>query len=208
MSQGRRQLRFPSTLEGIHFAEKLVDDVCNEYSVKEDFYGEILICLTEAVNNAVVHGNKLQEGTEVSLTFELANEKTLQFTIDGNVEMQGDRAMLRRAFGNLLANAIRYGHAGTTIAVRLQSGGDVVAVSIENHGDTIDPQQLPKLFDRFYRADTSRHRSSEGAGLGLAITQSIIRAHHGTIAVESAEGRTTFRIRFPSRAAPANPPAL
>ncbi|MFM9422082.1 MAG: Serine-protein kinase RsbW [Bacteroidota bacterium] len=81
MSQGRRQLRFPSTLEGIHFAEKLVDDVCNEYSVKEDFYGEILICLTEAVNNAVVHGNKLQEGTEVSLTFELANEKTLQFTI-------------------------------------------------------------------------------------------------------------------------------
>ncbi|MFM1773173.1 MAG: Serine-protein kinase RsbW [Bacteroidota bacterium] len=81
MIQGRRQLRFPSVLESIHLAEKLVDDVCAEYKVKEDFYGEVLICLTEGVNNAVVHGNRMNTDLQVSLTFELANEKTLRFII-------------------------------------------------------------------------------------------------------------------------------
>jgi serine/threonine-protein kinase RsbW len=82
MIQGRRQLRFPSVLESIHLAEKLVDDVCAEYKVKEDFYGEVLICLTEGVNNAVVHGNRMNTDLQVSLTFELANEKTLRFIIE------------------------------------------------------------------------------------------------------------------------------
>ncbi len=81
MIQGRRQLRFPSVLESIHLAEKLADDVCAEYKVKEDFYGEVLICLTEGVNNAVVHGNRLSSDLQVSLTFELENEKTLRFII-------------------------------------------------------------------------------------------------------------------------------
>jgi serine/threonine-protein kinase RsbW len=81
MIQGRRQLRFPSVLESIHLAEKLVDDVCNEYRVKEDYYGEVLICLTEGVNNAVVHGNRMSSELQVSLTFELENEKTLRFII-------------------------------------------------------------------------------------------------------------------------------
>lgn len=81
MIQGRRQLRFPSVLESIHLAEKLVDDVCSEYKVKEDYYGEVLICLTEAVNNAVVHGNRLSTDLQVSLTFELEGEKTLRFII-------------------------------------------------------------------------------------------------------------------------------
>ena len=81
MIQGRRQLRFPSVLESIHLAEKLVDDVCAEYKVKEDFYGEVLICLTEGVHNAVVHGNRMNTDLQVSLTFELADEKTLRFII-------------------------------------------------------------------------------------------------------------------------------
>ena len=82
MIQGRRQLRFPSVLESIHLAEKLVDDVCAEYKVKEDFYGEVLICLTEGVNNAIVHGNRMSTDLQVSLTFELADEQTLRFIIE------------------------------------------------------------------------------------------------------------------------------
>lgn len=81
MIQGRRQLRFPSVLESIHLAEKLVDDVCIEHKVKEDYYGEILICLTEGVNNAIVHGNRMSTDLQVSLTFELEDEKTLRFII-------------------------------------------------------------------------------------------------------------------------------
>lgn len=81
MIQGRRQLRFPSVLESIHLAEKLVDDVCAEYRVKEDFYGEVLISLTEGVNNAIVHGNRMNKELQVSLTFELEGEKTFRFII-------------------------------------------------------------------------------------------------------------------------------
>jgi serine/threonine-protein kinase RsbW len=67
--------------ESIHIAEKLVDDVSSEHKVKEDYYGEILICLTEGVNNAIVHGNRMSTDLQVSLTFELENEKTLRFII-------------------------------------------------------------------------------------------------------------------------------
>lgn len=82
MAANKRTLRFPSIIENIHLVEKLVDDVCAEYQVKEDFYGEILISLTEAVNNAIVHGNKLNNTKQVTVTFNLVSDKRLQFTIE------------------------------------------------------------------------------------------------------------------------------
>ncbi|MFN8862917.1 MAG: ATP-binding protein [Flavobacteriales bacterium] len=82
MSSSQRTLRFPSIIENIHLAEKLVDEVCTEYQVKEEFYGEILISITEAVNNAIVHGNKMNPERQVTLTFELAGEKRLRFIIE------------------------------------------------------------------------------------------------------------------------------
>ncbi|MFN9968438.1 MAG: ATP-binding protein, partial [Phycisphaerae bacterium] len=66
----------------IHLAEKLVDDVCAELGVNENYYGEILISLTEAVNNAIVHGNKLDSARQVTVRFDLAGEKRLRFTIE------------------------------------------------------------------------------------------------------------------------------
>lgn len=81
MPSAKRTLKFPSILENIHVAERLIDDVTAEYNVKEDYYGELLIAMTEAVNNAIVHGNKLDPSKQVEITFDIVDEKTMRFTI-------------------------------------------------------------------------------------------------------------------------------
>ena len=73
-------------------------------------------------------------------------------------------------------------------------------LSVENPGEGIAPEHLPRLFDRFYRVDPSRQRSTDGAGLGLAITKSIMATHRGSVQVQSEHGRTRFEILFPPTA--------
>ena len=111
--------------------------------------------------------------------------------------------MIRRALSNLLSNALRYTSRGNSVSVsidRLESGETRLA--IVNPGEDIAPEHLSRLFDRFYRVDASRQKSSDGTGLGLPITKSIVDAHRGTITASSANGTTRFEIRF-SGAAPA-----
>ncbi|MBK5913304.1 heavy metal sensor histidine kinase [Rhodocyclus purpureus] len=128
----------------------------------------------------------------------LAEEKDLRMTFSGAARVSGDRLMLRRAIGNLLSNAVRHTPPHGHIRVVLDGGdGRTALVRVENTGETIAAEHLPRLFDRFYRADASRRHSGEGAGLGLAITRSIVIAHGGEVAVRSADGVTAFELRFP-----------
>jgi serine/threonine-protein kinase RsbW len=76
-----RILKFSSEVENIHLAEQLIDDVCTEFQVREEFFGEILISLTEAVNNAIVHGNRLDPNKEVTITFS-EDGQHMHFTIE------------------------------------------------------------------------------------------------------------------------------
>lgn len=78
----KKTITFSSVIENIHVAENLVDEVCAEFQVKEDYYGEILISMTEAVNNAIVHGNKMDTSKSVTITFEIPDEKSMRFTIE------------------------------------------------------------------------------------------------------------------------------
>jgi two-component system, OmpR family, heavy metal sensor histidine kinase CusS len=111
----------------------------------------------------------------------------------------GDRLMLRRAFSNLLVNAIRHTPAGNTVWVRLRLAGGNIQISIENPGVEIAPEHVPRVFDRFYRIDPSRQRDAEeGAGLGLAIVKSIVEAHGGQVGLLSADGHTQFQMNFPA----------
>ena len=131
----------------------------------------------------------------------LAEESQIQLTHEGSGQLAGDRSMLRRALSNLLDNALRYTPAGGEIKVRMVPAADRLRITVENSGPGIPAALLPSLFDRFYRADPARREgSSEHAGLGLAITQSIIRAHGGQITCESQAGMTRFVIELPTRA--------
>jgi len=78
-----------------------------------------------------------------------------------------DPDLLRRALGNLLANALRYAEPGTAISTVAQQGPETTTLHVENRGPTIEPHHLERIFDRFYRADPSRHRSSEPADSGF-----------------------------------------
>ncbi len=127
-----------------------------------------------------------------------AHEQGVALRLDGTGKVAGDRLMLRRAIGNLLSNAIRHTPRGGTVHVALGTNDGATSVSVENPGMDIAPEYLPRIFDRFYRVDPSRQSSTEGAGLGLAITQSIVRAHGGRIEVKSSGGTTRFTAVFPA----------
>lgn len=141
---------------------------------------------------------------EITALFEfydaLAESKQVALAVTGSAVMRGDRMMFRRAISNLLSNAIRHSDPGRTVAVAIAGDADATTVSVINHGTPIPGESLPRLFDRFYMADQSRLRTSDGAGLGLAITKSIVDAHGGTIAVASNQSETRFQIRIPDAA--------
>ena len=128
----------------------------------------------------------------------LAEDAAVTLSREGTARIEGDRSMLRRALSNLLDNALRFTPASGEVRLAIQDLPNTVRVSVENTGDGISAQLLPRLFDRFYRADPARQEgSSEHAGLGLAITQSIVRAHGGQIHCESDRGWTRFVIELP-----------
>ncbi|MDP2811957.1 MAG: ATP-binding protein, partial [Rhodocyclaceae bacterium] len=126
----------------------------------------------------------------------LAEEKGLRLALTGSGQVSGDKLMLRRALANLLSNAIRHTPAGGTIRVGIESSGEGTKLTVENSGEPIPQEQLARIFDRFYRGDASRHDGGEGAGLGLAITRSIIRAHGGNISVRSGMEGVCFELRM------------
>jgi len=144
----------------------------------------------------------LELAQEVDLLLEffapLAEDTRVTLTREGNAQMEADRTMLRRALSNLLDNALRFTPAEGEVRVRIVDEAKGLRLTVENSGDGIDGALLPRLFDRFYRADPARQEgSSEHAGLGLAITQSIVRAHGGQIRCESGNGWTRFVIELP-----------
>ncbi|MDT4882126.1 Sensor kinase CusS [compost metagenome] len=106
--------------------------------------------------------------------------------------------MLRRALFNLLDNALRFTPEGGRIELGLESGTHGVRLTVANNGAEIPAELLPRLFDRFFRADPARREGREHAGLGLAISRSIVRAHGGEIRCESAGGWTRFILEFPN----------
>ena len=120
---------------------------------------------------------------------------------DGPVWVRGDHARLHQLVSNLLSNARLHTPPGVTVTTgitchREGSEPPYVELTVADDGPGIDRDLLPRLFERFVRADTSRSDGS-GIGLGLAIVSSIVKAHHGSVTAESSDGRTVFRVRLP-----------
>ncbi|WP_027016202.1 heavy metal sensor histidine kinase [Comamonas composti] len=124
-------------------------------------------------------------------------------TIQGDASAQVDARLLRRALSNLLGNATRYARPGSTIVVSMElmpacaGHGSLVRLTVANQGPPIDPSHLPRLFDRFYRADAARSQADRNHGLGLAIVAAIARMHGGHCLADSDGGTTRIGLELP-----------
>ena len=113
-----------------------------------------------------------------------------------NIYVQGDGQLLARVFDNLISNALKYGYHNTDLKIEVSGDEKYATVKVINHGDTIAPEDIPLLFNKFYRTDSSRNSKTGGTGLGLAITKNIVDLHHGNISVTSDDQITTFIVKF------------
>jgi signal transduction histidine kinase len=130
---------------------------------------------------------------------DLVDEKNMKLVYNVNEEakqfIDGDPDLLRRVFVNLIENAIKYGNDNSEIVVNSELAGEKVRITFSNDCDYIAPESLNKLFDRFYRDESSRNRGIGGVGLGLSVVKSIINLHSGRISANySPEGKVTFTI--------------
>ena len=131
-----------------------------------------------------------------SVAFE--SHKQLALDIEPELIAYGDVTRIQQVVVILLDNAIKHALDGSTIHISLKRRPSVYELTVQNTGTVIATEDLPKIFDRFYRADASRTRETGGHGLGLAIAKSIITAHHGNIfATSTSSGKTTFVVTLP-----------
>jgi two-component system sensor histidine kinase SenX3 len=118
--------------------------------------------------------------------------------LEGDLVIRGDGPQLVSALSNLLNNAITYSPDGSGVVVTVRAEEDVVSIAVSDRGVGIEPGDVPRLFERFYRADPARSRQTGGSGLGLAIVKHVVRNHGGEIAVTSTPGAgSTFTVRLP-----------
>ena len=135
----------------------------------------------------------------VELLRPLAEQKLLELDLQLDpARVRGDSDKLAQVITNLLSNAIQYTPKHGRIRVSTGTEGQLVVLTVRDTGVGIPPEDVPFIFDRFYRVDTSRARDKGGSGLGLAIARAIVHAHSGTLEVASEPGKgTSFSVRLP-----------
>lgn len=160
--------------------------------------------LRSSTNNKLVlaplHVNPMLE--QVAAGFELeAEKKNITFNVvtrPRDLVIDADAKMIVRMLNNLISNALKYGHGATEInLIANKVNNKFVELRVENNGEQIPKKSLQKIFDRFYRVESSRNLKTGGTGLGLAITKSIVDLHGGTIKCQSTSELTSFIIQLP-----------
>jgi two-component system, OmpR family, phosphate regulon sensor histidine kinase PhoR len=122
----------------------------------------------------------------------------LTFSYEGLKPVQSDPKNMEEIFNNLISNAINYSPGGGDVSVTARGLGEHIEIKVQDTGVGIAPEELPKIFNKFYRVKSPKTRDVMGTGLGLAIVKGVVDAHHGAIDVESVEGKgTTFKILLP-----------
>ncbi|MGW2239307.1 HAMP domain-containing sensor histidine kinase [Streptomyces sp. NPDC001759] len=123
--------------------------------------------------------------------------------VDGDPWLDADPVRMRQALGNLVSNALRHTLAGGTVTVAARGDGDVVVFTVTDTGSGIAAEDLPHVFERFWRAEKSRSRRTGGSGLGLPIVRHLVAAHGGTVTAQSEPGRgAAFALRLPGSETP------
>lgn len=133
----------------------------------------------------------------------LAQERDVGVVVEGSGMVVADQSLVQRAITNLVSNAVRHCRSGTQVRILVASDSDRTCLAIVNLGEPIAPEHLGRLFDRFYRVDSSRNRDIGGTGLGLAIVKAIMNLHGGTAEASSTpDGETRVTLAFPGLATP------
>ena len=169
--------------------EKLIEDL---FGFTKMNYGKLAMHVSK-VDIVKLLGQLLEESypnfANKGLSYELqSNVPAKIITADGN--------LLARLFDNLINNAIKYGSEGKKIIVKVDATDTVVTVSVTNFGYVIPKEELPLLFEKFYRVEQSRSVNTGGTGLGLAIAKNIVDMHGGTIGVTSDLNGTVFTVKL------------
>lgn len=169
--------------------EKLIEDL---FGFTKMNYGKISMNVGN-VDIVKLLGQLLEEFypsfADRNLTYELTSNVPAQIiTADGN--------LLARLFDNLINNAIKYGADGKKVLVNIHSEEEIVTVSVTNYGYVIPADELPLVFNKFYRVEQSRSTTTGGTGLGLAIAKNIVDMHGGTITVASDLNGTVFTVKL------------
>jgi len=144
--------------------------------------------------------------TELERSFHvLAVQREIEFRVEREDglpdEVYWDADRINEVVGNLLSNAFKFTPHGGTVSLTLEADQGSVIMRVKDTGAGIPPEQLPRIFEKFYQADNQRAARAAGTGLGLAIAKGIVEAHGGWISCESTVGvGTTFTIRLPARA--------
>ena len=129
-------------------------------------------------------------------------DKNLSYELQSNVPVQivsADANLLARLFDNLINNAIKYGADGKRILVKVHGSEELVSIQVVNYGYVIPEEELPLIFNKFYRVEQSRSTNTGGTGLGLAISKSIVDMHGGTIHVSSDLSGTVFTVKLKTK---------
>jgi signal transduction histidine kinase len=172
--------------------EKLIEDLFtytkfNFGEVKAD-YSEV--DMVKLINQLV--DEFYPSFSEYNLEYEFCSEcSSAVIKADGN--------LLARAFANLISNAIKYGRDGKNIIIELVKEECGIVITVTNFGDLIPKEDLKRIFQRFYRIETSRSSETGGSGLGLAIAQSVIEMHEGKISAKSDENGTVFTVELKNK---------
>jgi two-component system, OmpR family, phosphate regulon sensor histidine kinase PhoR len=172
---------------------RLIDDLLSLSRIELDKYIRPTTALElkpviEEVRNSLLM--RLQE-----------DQRTLAVNIDQALpDVIADRDQISQVLHNLLSNAIKYGRSGSTISIDVRRlDTTTVELCVRDEGDGISPDHLPRLTERFYRADTARSRQMGGTGLGLAIVKHIVERHRGSLRIESQPGSgTSVRFTLPA----------
>lgn len=177
---------------------KLVDDLL--FLARQDSG------IVQAQRSTIALEDLLDEVLEEQGMVAAEKEISLDLKTDGHLEylLQGDRDQLSRLFTNLISNAVQYTPKAGKITLELaqlkRSNGSFLQTKVIDTGIGISEEELPKLFDRFYRVDPARTKATGGSGLGLAIAQAIVENHHGQIQIESKINQgTTVTVTLPQQ---------
>ncbi|MFE6491776.1 sensor histidine kinase [Streptomyces sp. NPDC057748] len=177
----------PELLDSLHeeamLQQRIVDDLQD-------------LALAEAgaltYHRSQVELGELLEGCRAAYAAQASAEQVrLDVQAPAKARVHADPGRLRQAVGNLIGNALRHTSAGGTVTLRLVPQGQLAVVQVQDTGSGIPAEDLPHVFDRFWRADVARGRETGGSGLGLSIARQIVADHQGTIGVESTVGEGT-----------------